>query len=173
MKESAGSKYPLGLCSIRQVMKALMKAIQLSISDGRRHLKACLGISLSTFLMELSTKEFVNYFAFSFNRGWAFKWKCAAVPQSFFNSTFPGNPIKGDWWNGLSVHTNYKVTNLSYINNLSLSAMYRPNYIVSEQTVLSLEESDVENWWIEVDKLEDKHFEGKLILKFRLRSMHF
>ena len=37
----------------------------------------------------------------------------------------------------------------------------------------SLEERDVKNGGIKVDKLEKEHFEGQIVIKFRLGSVHF
>lgn len=41
------------------------------------------------------------------------------------------------------------------------------------QHLLSLEESNVEDGSIEIDKLEDKNFEREVIFVFGLCSMHF
>ena len=37
----------------------------------------------------------------------------------------------------------------------------------------SLEEANVDDGGIKVDKLEDEYFENQLVLKFCLRSVHF
>ena len=38
---------------------------------------------------------------------------------------------------------------------------------------LPLEESDVDDRWVEIDKLEDEYFEGEIIIKIWLSSVHF
>ena len=38
---------------------------------------------------------------------------------------------------------------------------------------LALEEGDVEDGRVEVDELEDEHFEGQVVVKVRLCSVHF
>ena len=42
---------------------------------------------------------------------------------------------------------------------------------VSNKT--AFEESNVENGRIEIDKLEDENFEGQVVIKLRLSTMHF
>lgn len=37
----------------------------------------------------------------------------------------------------------------------------------------SLEESDVEDWRVEVDELEEEHFERQIVIKIGLGAMHF
>ena len=37
---------------------------------------------------------------------------------------------------------------------------------------LALEEGDVDDGGVEVDELEDEHFEGQVVVELRLSSMH-
>ena len=37
---------------------------------------------------------------------------------------------------------------------------------------LALEEGDVDDGWVEVDELEDEHFERQVVVKVGLRAMH-
>ena len=37
---------------------------------------------------------------------------------------------------------------------------------------LALEEGDVDDGGVEIDELEDEHFEGEVVVKLRLGAMH-
>ena len=38
---------------------------------------------------------------------------------------------------------------------------------------LPLEEGNVEDWWVEVDELEDENLERQIVVEIRLSSVHF